>query len=362
MYSSCWLGSVLFFCAVTVWLVPCCCWHAGVCCACPSCCHNACFDVVGAVSPSIHLHTCAPSVVGRPSLAAFCALVVVCLPQFCHNVTTYSIMMLMGADNAVWGWMVCKTAKRCPVTDFQFANHTGIKAAPVLEVSIVRVSYWSSCLRQKQSNTGAPAAVAALPVQQHPPYILDSSWSLQYTRLSCYVMQLQALPSSSGKKSPQTPLAAAAWNEDADWLQQQLNEGADVHERDEDGRTALQFAAAGRSRAVVTQLLHAGASVTAADDTGRTALHLAAAHGRTANLQQLLAAGADVAAVDKHGFTALHLAARQGHPGVLKELCAARASLTAVDSQGSTALHGAASSGHVTTLKKLLGAGADAAA
>ena len=83
-----------------------------------------------------------------------------------------------------------------------------------------------------------------------------------------------------------------------------LAEGADVNEEDENGKTALMWAAFFDDREeVVRELLEAGAAPNKRDQLGRTALHEATTSVPIARL--LLEAGADPSLRSNGGRTAL---------------------------------------------------------
>jgi len=87
-----------------------------------------------------------------------------------------------------------------------------------------------------------------------------------------------------------------------------LAAGAEVNAKDEDGWTALMWAARMGSNDIVELLLSKGADVNAKDEDGTTALMYAAAsiyEGRVETVQALLSAGADVNAKGNDGRTAL---------------------------------------------------------
>lgn len=71
-----------------------------------------------------------------------------------------------------------------------------------------------------------------------------------------------------------------------------------LHEPDEQGYYAVQWAALNNRVAVLSYLLDQGCDVNAADNTGQTALHWSAVRGSTSALETLLRAGANIAAAD----------------------------------------------------------------
>ena len=141
-----------------------------------------------------------------------------------------------------------------------------------------------------------------------------------------------------------------------------LDHGADVEAADNNGQTALSWAACKGHEAVTKLLLNAGADVAAADNNGQTALISAAFPGHEAVTKLLLNAGADVAAADNNGQTALMLAAACGHQEVAKLSLDQGADVLAAANNGATALMLAARGGHEAVTKLLLDHGADVAA
>lgn len=94
---------------------------------------------------------------------------------------------------------------------------------------------------------------------------------------------------------------------DSDELVDLINEGADVKDKDEDGRTLLHYANESIINAqVVRAAIEHGAEVDARDIYGKTPLHYAALGGNLEAVKELLDNGADVNAQDKHGHTPLH--------------------------------------------------------
>ena len=86
--------------------------------------------------------------------------------------------------------------------------------------------------------------------------------------------------------------------------------------------TPLGIAAANdRSAGVVAALVDAGADANAADEDGWTALHWAAKHAASPHVfAALVAAGADPDAADDSGWTPLHVATRDNSPSVVRAL------------------------------------------
>lgn len=100
---------------------------------------------------------------------------------------------------------------------------------------------------------------------------------------------------------------------DAEAVQWLLTHGADVNAResDQDGWTALLYAAENHRNEIVKALLEKGADVNMADGNGRTALIIASRLGNRDIVQGLLAKGANVHTRDNAGWTALSQASQQ---------------------------------------------------
>lgn len=96
-----------------------------------------------------------------------------------------------------------------------------------------------------------------------------------------------------------------------------LQRKAQLDARNQAGDSALMLAVLHDHGEVVEALLQAGAQV---DQDGWTALHYAAFEGRDALFDRLLEAGADVNARAPNLSTPLMLAARNGHMGVVRRL------------------------------------------
>ncbi len=139
-----------------------------------------------------------------------------------------------------------------------------------------------------------------------------------------------------------------------------LKHGADVGSRTLDGTTALHNAAGNGEASTVIALLDAGANLHAATDQDWTALHAASGNGHPKVVQLLLDKGADVHATTNSGSPPLHAACVGGHPRVVEILLAAGAELDAKESEGHLPLHIAAAEGHPVVVTTLLQAGAKA--
>ena len=89
-----------------------------------------------------------------------------------------------------------------------------------------------------------------------------------------------------------------------------LNQGADVHAKDNDGDTPLHRAAFKDASSTAAVLLSQGADVHAKDNDGDTPLHRTASDNASSTATVLLSQGADANAKNNDGDTPLHTATR----------------------------------------------------
>lgn len=108
-----------------------------------------------------------------------------------------------------------------------------------------------------------------------------------------------------------------------------LENGADVNAHNNQGTTALTYAAVKGKAEVVEALLIAGANPNARDNDTETVLMWAAAVGHTSIIQRLLQAGAEVNSQTDNGGTALRWAVKYGHLKTVRALLVAGADANA---------------------------------
>ena len=157
-----------------------------------------------------------------------------------------------------------------------------------------------------------------------------------------------------------TPLALAAENGSAAFIELLLDAGADPDAATPEGETALlTVSRTGRADAV-RLLLDRGADPNRAEGwRGQTALMWAAAEDNLAAAEALLAGGANVHARSTGGFSPLAFAVRAGHLAMTRLLVEAGASPEETLFDGTSALVLATRNGHYELGAYLLDAGAD---
>jgi len=162
-------------------------------------------------------------------------------------------------------------------------------------------------------------------------------------------------------------LLAAAHRGDLAGLERLLAAGADLKQRDAQGRTAVHVAAFARQREVLRRLARAGADLGALEGDRYDAVTIAAVADDEETLRVLLELGASARLVtSRYDGTALIAAAHLGHDGVVRQLIRAGAPLDHVNNLHWTAVIEAVVLGdggprHQATLRALLDAGASVA-
>ncbi len=158
-----------------------------------------------------------------------------------------------------------------------------------------------------------------------------------------------------------SPVADAAERGDLAEVRSLLRGGADVNAAQNDGMTALHWAAAGGHAEMARTLLYAGAAVRSTTRLGGyTPLHLAARSGDAGIAGILLDAGADPNAYTTTGVTPMHFAADADAAAVVAALAAMGGDANARDTFSErTPLMFAAVRGANGAVKALLEAGAD---
>ena len=160
--------------------------------------------------------------------------------------------------------------------------------------------------------------------------------------------------------SDDTRLVEAAKNRDRVAVRSMLTRMADVNVRQNDGATALHWAAHWDDLETAELLIRAGADVNAANDYGVTPLSLACTNGSAVMVSQLVRVGADLNVALPTGETALMTAARTGNVDVVTILLHGGADPNSKErTRGQTALMWATAEGHAEVMRMLIEWGAD---
>ncbi|NQX58396.1 ankyrin repeat domain-containing protein [Paenibacillus qinlingensis] len=117
-------------------------------------------------------------------------------------------------------------------------------------------------------------------------------------------------------------LIAAAERDDLQALQQLLETGVNLNERDNRGRTAIMAATHANNPKIVKILIEAGADINLKDDKQDNPFLYAGAEGRLEILKLLINAGADTKLTNRYGGNALIPAAEKGHVENVRALLA----------------------------------------
>lgn len=138
-----------------------------------------------------------------------------------------------------------------------------------------------------------------------------------------------------------------------------INEGADVNEKDGEGKTPLHYAVEYGNNEIIQVLINAGANVNAKNFFEVTPLHVAVTREMRVIAQILIYAGANVNEKNKYGQMPLLMAAYVGNVEIAQMLISAGANVNEEDMYGSTPLYWAVAMKHTHMVKILLSSGAN---
>ncbi|CAH0051773.1 unnamed protein product [Clonostachys solani] len=127
----------------------------------------------------------------------------------------------------------------------------------------------------------------------------------------------------------------------------------DANSADEDGYTALLFAAEAGQDAAVKLLIGLGTEIESKNNSGETSLWLAAHYGHGTVVQTLLESGADPNSADELGQTPVSAAAEGGHLQAVSSLLARDADIDIKTCYGKNALMFAAENGNDAVIRTL---------
>jgi len=157
----------------------------------------------------------------------------------------------------------------------------------------------------------------------------------------------------SGDK-PSKNLHESAADGDIEQVKLLISKGADVNEKDKEGRTALHYASEKSHIEVAKLLISQGAYVNAMDRNWAKPLHYAAMHGDRQTVELLLNEGADVDAQDASGRRPWFEAMKK-----LKKFLVEGINVNTRAEYKTTALHAAANSGKKDIVEFLVNKGAN---
>ena len=124
-----------------------------------------------------------------------------------------------------------------------------------------------------------------------------------------------------------------------DRVQEIVQSGFDINERDEENVTLLHWAAINNRKEIVQYFIKLGADIDAVGgELMSTPLHWATRQGHVSIIVILLQSGANPGARDGEGCAAIHLAAQFGHTAIVGYLIAKGQNVNSQDSNGMTAL------------------------
>ena len=168
------------------------------------------------------------------------------------------------------------------------------------------------------------------------------------------------IPFASLLAASDVRVVEAVKNQDRAAASALLKQHADVNAAQDDGATALHWAAHWDDAEMADLLIRAGAHANAADDLGVTPLAVACNSNNAAIVEKLLAAGANANAATSTGEAVLMSCARVGNAEGVKALLAHGAEVNAREKlREQTALMWAVSQRHPAVVRLLLEHGAD---
>ncbi|XP_070539771.1 uncharacterized protein [Ptychodera flava] len=156
-----------------------------------------------------------------------------------------------------------------------------------------------------------------------------------------------------------TPLSVAAYQGWYDGVVFLMRNGAKQHIADKTGRLPLHAATYDNDTRTISVLLQnlGIEEVNEQDNEGMTALHWAAFHNRPEHVQLLMLKGSDIYSVDIDGKTPLHWAAQNGSTPCCSVLVGCQSGgarlVNIIDASGKTCVHLAAAAGHSDVLREL---------
>ncbi|KAL4232517.1 Ankyrin repeat domain-containing protein 6 [Mactra antiquata] len=167
---------------------------------------------------------------------------------------------------------------------------------------------------------------------------------------------LQAGAKFDPDQDGRTALHYAALNGYVDVARFLIEKGCDINLQDASGYTALHRAVSQGHVDVISVLLERSCDINTQDEHGNSAIHEAAWNGYSKTLELLVKYNVHVSVVNKAGFTALHLSAQNGHNESTRVLLYAGCNSDLKNNYGDTSLHTAARYGHAGVTRILISA------
>ncbi|CAC5358030.1 unnamed protein product [Mytilus coruscus] len=138
-----------------------------------------------------------------------------------------------------------------------------------------------------------------------------------------------------------------------------LENGAEVNDHDEHGRTALYFAAKDGNTELILILIEHEADVNVQLNNGMTPIYIASEHDHLEAVKMLLSNKADINKCEENGWSPLHVAAHANHKEIVAYLCDhGNAEVNLSNKIGKSPLHLACEQGNKDIVTLLLKHGA----
>ena len=237
--------------------------------------------------------------------------------------------------------------------------------AVVLSVVVLLVVVGKMYVDHAEKQRQEQAFVSEVGRMPHPKGMNKSKTDLHITaELNLPVLTISLLDQGADIHAKDdvggTPLHWAAFKDASEVAEVLLKQGADIHAKANDGDTPLHWAAEKDTSATVELLLNQGADIHAKNKYGNTPLHKAASGDASLTAEVLLKGGADIHAKDSDGHTPLHVAAYGDASAAAEVLLKGGADANAKDKYGHTPLHVAVLLKASAAAEVLLKGGADA--
>lgn len=133
-----------------------------------------------------------------------------------------------------------------------------------------------------------------------------------------------------------------------------IEQGIDIHQKDEKGNNALLFAAVSGKTQMIDHLLKIGFKISEKNNAGNTAFLFAVVSGRFDTIEYFLKQGSKISEKNNEGETAVFLAVKNDNFTLVEFFLKRGSSLSETNKEGDTALQWAAAHGKIEMVKYLL--------